>query len=113
MPTRTYTDDDRARAVAAQIVKGRDGSRAIRLSRTAFVPAEIASLAAGPDRWMQLVQFPCGECGAMLPAVDLYSGDLPGCCPACADDYFCPHGAHPDDDCDECEADRAAASGEG
>lgn len=70
------------------------------------VPAAICGLAAGADAHLRDVEFPCGTCGDMHSAETLFSeSDVPGDCPACADDFWCPKcGGHPDD-CGMCADD--------
>lgn len=70
------------------------------------IPASLLALTVGPG-WNTLKheeEFDCLECGKKCSAKHLYSeSDVPGECIDCADEFFCPHGMHPDDTCDECE----------
>lgn len=81
-------------------VRLRDGLAFAVLKDGRVVPREVCGLAAGPDAWLQQVEFPCGTCGVLRTARHLQDSSVPGDCDDCADEFWCPScGGHPDD-CD-------------
>lgn len=74
------------------------------------IPGEILALTVDPDLEdvRNAKEFECLGCKGKCSAVELHKeSDVPGECLGCADEFFCPHGMHPDDECDKCEAEAA------
>ena len=70
------------------------------------LPAEILALTVDPEleEIRNAKEFNCFGCKELHSVIELYKeSDIPGECPSCCDEFFCPHGMHPEDSCDQCE----------
>lgn len=74
------------------------------------IPGEILALCI--ERYLQPMRhepaLECFGCKGKFSADHLYRSDVPGECDTCAAEFFCPHGGHPDDPCDQCDAEATA-----
>lgn len=59
---------------AYSIVKNSSGERAIKLANGNIIPADIAGLVVGKDKWMSEIQCKCRDCGEAFPLKELQGG---------------------------------------
>jgi len=59
------------------------GERFVRLANGSIIPAGIAGMAAGPDRWLSEIQCKCRDCDGLFALRDL--GETGERCETCAD----------------------------
>jgi hypothetical protein len=57
-----------------KIKRNDSGDRFVCLSDGSVIPADIASLAAGPDRWLSEISCKCRDCGVLFPLRELHGG---------------------------------------
>jgi len=56
---------------AYKIVRNLNGDRAVRLANGTTIPAGIARLCVGPDKWLAEITCKCRDCGETFPLRDL------------------------------------------
>lgn len=60
---------------AFKILKGDSGYRFVKIIRTGqVIPADIAGLAAGKDKWLSEIECKCRDCGEKFPLRLLQGG---------------------------------------
>lgn len=65
-----------------KIVKDPSGARFVKLASGDVIPAGIAGLAAGPDKWLSEIKCKCRDCGELFPLSEL--GESGQWCEECA-----------------------------
>ena len=60
--------------IAYKIFRNASGERTIRFADGGRVPADIAKLCAGKDRWISQIKAKCRDCGELFPFRDLNGG---------------------------------------
>ena len=48
------------------------GDRFVCLANGQIIPADIAGLAAGPDKWLSEIELKCRDCKTLLPLKELH-----------------------------------------
>ncbi len=56
---------------AYTIKQDKSGSRFVVLSNGNVIPADIAALTAGADKWLSEIECKCRDCGAQFPLREL------------------------------------------
>ena len=56
------------------IVKNSAGERAVKLDNGSVIPADIAGLCAGPDKWLSEIKCKCRDCKQEFPLSELQGG---------------------------------------
>jgi len=59
---------------AFKILKSATGDRAVKLQDGTVIPADIAGLAAGADKWLSEIVCKCRDCGKPFPLSQLHGG---------------------------------------
>jgi len=59
---------------AYKIIRSETGARFVRLANGSVIPAGIAGLAAGPDKWLSEIKCKCRDCGELFALRDLNGG---------------------------------------
>jgi hypothetical protein len=59
---------------AFKIIKNDAGYRFVKLATGHVIPAEIAGLCTGKDRWLSQIKCKCRECGESFPLSMLQGG---------------------------------------
>jgi hypothetical protein len=49
------------------IMKNSEGDRFVKLSNNSLIPADIAGLCAGKDKWISEIECKCIDCGTLTP----------------------------------------------
>lgn len=56
---------------AYSIKKSQSGDRFVFLADGGIIPADIAGLAHGPDKWLSEIRCKCRDCGGLFPLSEL------------------------------------------
>jgi len=67
---------------AYKITRSESGARFVRLANGSVIPAGIAGLAAGPDKWLSEIKCKCRDCKGLFTLREL--GDSGQWCETCA-----------------------------
>ena len=67
---------------AYKIVRNSNGERYVKLINGEIIPAGIAGLCAGADKWLSEITCKCRDCGLIFPLRDL--GETGQWCESCA-----------------------------
>lgn len=59
---------------AFTIIKNSNGERAVKLASGQVIPADIAGLCAGKDKWLSEIKCKCRDCGEKFPLRELQGG---------------------------------------
>ena len=62
------------RPQAHKIMRTADGSRVVKFADGSSLPADIAGLCAGPDKWISEITCKCRDCGEVFPLRELQGG---------------------------------------
>jgi hypothetical protein len=62
------------RLQAHKIMRTADGSRVVKFADGSSIPADIAGLCAGPDKWISEITCKCRDCGEVFPLRELQGG---------------------------------------
>jgi len=65
-----------------KIVQNSDGERYVKLANGDIIPAGIAGLCAGRDKWLAEIECKCRDCGVLFPLK--YLGETGQWCETCA-----------------------------
>jgi hypothetical protein len=57
-----------------KIIKNIHGERAVKLQSGQIIPADIAGLATGRDKWLSEIRCKCRDCGELFPLSMLHGG---------------------------------------
>jgi Zn finger protein HypA/HybF involved in hydrogenase expression len=57
-----------------KIKRDASGARFVFLASGSIIPADLASIAAGPDRWLSEIKCKCRDCGELFPLRELNGG---------------------------------------
>lgn len=73
---------------AYTIVRKSNGDRAVRLQGGKIIPAGIAGLCVGKDRWIAEITCKCNDCGELFTLREL--GETGQWCESCAEIAYYP-----------------------